>query len=136
MLFALFLLYIIHIPTHCSFVCKLILNQISYIAYMGAYSQTMVIHGFCNVDDVSWGTKGTSTHGVNKYNQDKVFFVSSWLLYNCILAYIFLYIDVVVPQRTNTNGGKVFIAIAFYATFIIVAKTIFAVYNHFKWIFF
>jgi cellulose synthase/poly-beta-1,6-N-acetylglucosamine synthase-like glycosyltransferase len=72
------LIIIIHIPTHCGFVCKLILDQISYMVYMGAYSQTMVIHGFCNVDDVSWGTKGASTHGVKKYTQDKVFFVSSW----------------------------------------------------------
>ena len=40
---------------------------------------TMVIHGFCNVDDVSWGTKGVSGQGgVNKYEGNKVFFVSSW----------------------------------------------------------
>jgi hypothetical protein len=64
------------------------------------------------------------------------FLFNNRLLYNCILAYIFLYIDIVVPQRTNTNGGKVFIAIAFYATFIALTKTIFAVYNHFKWILF
>lgn len=69
---------IIHIPTHCKFVCKLILDQLSYIVYMGAYSQTMVIHGFCNLDDVSWGTKGASNSGTKKYNLDKVFFVSSW----------------------------------------------------------
>jgi cellulose synthase/poly-beta-1,6-N-acetylglucosamine synthase-like glycosyltransferase len=37
------------------------------MVYMGAYSQTMVIHGFCNVDDVSWGTKGASAHGAKKY---------------------------------------------------------------------
>jgi len=72
------LIILIHIPTHCSFVFKLFLDQISYMVYMGAYSQTMVIHGFCNIDDVSWGTKGASTHGTKKYAQDKVFFVSSW----------------------------------------------------------
>jgi chitin synthase len=67
-----------HIPTHLSFVCKIILNTPSYIAYTGAYSQTMVIHAFCNVDDVSWGTKGSSGSGGKKYEVDKVMFVGSW----------------------------------------------------------
>jgi chitin synthase len=53
-----------HMPTHCRFVCRLFQDQISYLAYQGAYSQTMVAHAFCNVDDVSWGTKGsTGGHG-------------------------------------------------------------------------
>ncbi len=48
------------------------------MGYTGAYSQTMVIHAFCNVDDVSWGTKGTQASGGKKYESDKVFFVGSW----------------------------------------------------------
>jgi chitin synthase len=57
-----------HMPTHCGFVWKLIKDQISYLTYQGAYAQTMVAHAFCNVDDVSWGTKGsTSGHGGKKY---------------------------------------------------------------------
>jgi chitin synthase len=53
-----------HFCTHPKFVCKLIFDQVSYIMYTGAYAQTMVIHGFCNIDDVSWGTKGaTDSHG-------------------------------------------------------------------------
>lgn len=67
-----------HLPTHGKFVCKILMNTPSYIAYTGAYSQTMVIHAFCNVDDVSWGTKGSSGSGGNKYEVDKVFFVGSW----------------------------------------------------------
>lgn len=58
---------LMHLPTHAKFVCRIILDTPSYIAYTGAYSQTMVIHAFCNVDDVSWGTKGSSGSGVNKY---------------------------------------------------------------------
>jgi cellulose synthase/poly-beta-1,6-N-acetylglucosamine synthase-like glycosyltransferase len=68
-----------HLPTHCKFVGKLFLDLISYLMYQGAYAQTMVAHAFCNVDDVSWGTKGsTSAHGGKKYETEKVFFVSSW----------------------------------------------------------
>ena len=73
-----FLVVLMHLPTHAKFVCKLLLNTPSYMAYTGAYSQTMVIHAFCNVDDVSWGTKGSSGSGGKKYEIDKVFFVSSW----------------------------------------------------------
>lgn len=56
-----------HVPTHCGFVWRLFKDQISYLTYQGAYAQTMVAHAFCNVDDVSWGTKGsTASHGGGK----------------------------------------------------------------------
>lgn len=59
---------ILHLPSHAKFVCKMIIDWPSYLYYTGAYSQTMVIHGFCNVDDVSWGTKGsTDAHGGKAY---------------------------------------------------------------------
>jgi chitin synthase len=45
---------------------KLLLNTPSYISYQAAYTITMIIHAFCNVDDVSWGTKGASGHGGTK----------------------------------------------------------------------
>lgn len=89
-----------HVPTHCGFVWRLFKDQISYLTYQGAYAQTMVAHAFCNVDDVSWGTKGsTASHGGGKkYETEKVFFVSTWLLYNCLLAYVMIYVDVVIPE--------------------------------------
>jgi chitin synthase len=72
-----------HMPTHCGFVWKVITDQISYLSYQGAYAQTMVSHAFCNVDDVSWGTKGsTAQHGGKKYETQKVFFVSTWYFPN------------------------------------------------------
>lgn len=58
------LLFLSHIPTHGRFVWSLVVDSLSYLTYQGAYSQTMVAHSFCNVDDVSWGTKGSSkAHG-------------------------------------------------------------------------
>lgn len=56
-----------HIPTHLKSVWKILADTPSYLAYTAAYSQTMVIHAFCNVDDVSWGTKGSGAAGVNKF---------------------------------------------------------------------
>ena len=62
------LLLFLHLFTHPLYVVKLILNQISYISYQGAYTMTMVIHAFCNIDDVSWGTKGAlGDSGAKKY---------------------------------------------------------------------
>jgi cellulose synthase/poly-beta-1,6-N-acetylglucosamine synthase-like glycosyltransferase len=72
------LILFVHLCTHPKKVWSIIINTPSYLAYTGAYSQTMVIHAFCNVDDVSWGTKGSASTGVNKYQTSKVFFVSSW----------------------------------------------------------
>jgi chitin synthase len=57
-----FLIIFFHLFTHPKLVWRLICDQISYISYQGAYTQTMLIHAFCNVDDVSWGTKGSSAH--------------------------------------------------------------------------
>jgi cellulose synthase/poly-beta-1,6-N-acetylglucosamine synthase-like glycosyltransferase len=70
---------LIHVFTHPKLVWRLFVDTFSYWFYQGAYSQTMVAHAFCNVDDVSWGTKGsTAQHGGKHYESDKVFFVSAW----------------------------------------------------------
>lgn len=50
------------------------------------------------------------------------------------MAFLFLYIDVVIPQQTNSDGGLVLISIALYATFIIAVKSVLAIYNHVRWI--
>lgn len=62
------LIILLHILTHPKLVWRLFIDTFSYWYYQGAYSQTMVAHAFCNVDDVSWGTKGsTSQHGGKHY---------------------------------------------------------------------
>ena len=77
---AFFLIMLVHLLTHPRFVLKMFINTLSYMSYTGAYAQTMVIHAFCNVDDVSWGTKGSTGQGGKKYETEKVFFVSSWYI--------------------------------------------------------
>lgn len=129
-----FLIIIVHIFTHPKFVFKLLWDTISYMSFQGAYSQTMVIYGMCNVDDVSWGTKGaTGSGGQSKFFDSKVFFVSSWLFYNCILAYILIYVDIVVPQREGKEGGIVLLGICIYATVQIAIKTLLALWNFLGW---
>jgi chitin synthase len=62
------LLLIMHFFTHPRLVCRMICDSFSYWYYQGAYQHTLVVNSFCNVDDVSWGTKGsTSKHGGKGY---------------------------------------------------------------------
>jgi chitin synthase len=37
-----------------------------YIYYSPAYMHTLLIFAFCNVDDLSWGTKGSDQNKVSK----------------------------------------------------------------------
>jgi chitin synthase len=57
----------IHIPTHPREVWNIIKGYPSYLSYQGCYTHTMLIYSFCNVDDVSWGTKGAGDTGGKKY---------------------------------------------------------------------
>lgn len=69
---------LLHLFTHPSFVCRILIDSISYLVFQGAYSHVMVIYSFCNIDDVSWGTKGVRSMGQKKYAVEKVFFVANW----------------------------------------------------------
>lgn len=68
--------------------------SLSYIYYTATYSHTLVIFAFCNIDDVTWGTKGLAAgSGQNEFYYDKINFVATWLFTNCIIAYMFMMID-------------------------------------------
>ena len=62
-----FVIALIHLPSHCKFVFKLLFGCISYLVYQGAYSHVMLIYAFCNVDNVSWGTKGNNGKRIQSY---------------------------------------------------------------------
>ncbi len=128
------ILAILHLPTHAKFVCKLAIDAISYLAYQGAYSHVMLIFAFCNVDDVSWGTKGNKGVRSKRYLNEKVIFVSQWLLYNAVLAFIFIYIDFFTPRETTK--GLMLLVIGIYATSILFIKVSLACIHHLKWLFF
>lgn len=76
--FAYVVIAILHLPTHCEFVFKLLFDVLSYLAYQGAYSHVMLIYAFCNVDNVSWGTKGNKGQRVYRYLIEKVSFIADW----------------------------------------------------------
>jgi hypothetical protein len=51
---------LMHLITHPQQVFEMLdpRTLISYLYYQAVYSHTLVIYAFCNVDDVTWGTKG------------------------------------------------------------------------------
>jgi chitin synthase len=66
-IFAYILIVFVHLPTHFIFAWKLLYDSISYLSLQGAYSHVMLIYAFCNVDNVSWGTKGNKGQRVQRY---------------------------------------------------------------------
>lgn len=53
---------------------------------------------------------------------------------NAVLAFLFIYIDVISRENTDKDRGDVvLIAIAVYGTAFMLLKTVLAVYNHLKW---
>ncbi|MFO0131107.1 MAG: hypothetical protein ACK52J_00480 [bacterium] len=42
----------------------ILFNIHHYIYYSPAYIHTLLIYAFCNVDDLSWGTKGSDSSKV------------------------------------------------------------------------
>lgn len=69
---------LVHLFTHFKFLFRMLVDVISYLAYQGAYSHVMLIYAFCNVDNVSWGTKGNGGSRVQSYLIEKVSFVADW----------------------------------------------------------
>lgn len=98
------ILLLLHLPTHCGEVFRLITATISYISYQGAYMNSMVIYAFCNIDDVSWGTKGANKSGTKKYEVQKIRFVATWLFWNAFVGFLLIYIDEVIPNSQNNTG--------------------------------
>lgn len=72
------LVALVHMPTHMRFVWRLGVDVVSYLVFQGAYSHVMLIYAFCNVDNVSWGTKGNKGQRVQRYLIEKVSFIANW----------------------------------------------------------
>ncbi len=53
------------------------------------------------------------------------------LLYNSILAFIFIYIDFFLPR--STNKGLMLLIIGGYASAILFIKVVLAIFHHLKW---
>ena len=64
-----------------------------YLYYSPQYFHTLLIFAFCNINDLSWGTKGREkAEGGDSLEQSfleyKIKFVGKWLFTNMIIAYV------------------------------------------------
>lgn len=60
------------------------------------------------------------------------------MFYNCLLAYIFIYVDVVIPESgtgPQNNRKMILVIIAIYGTSQMFLKSVLAIYYHLKWLF-
>jgi chitin synthase len=63
-----------------------------------------LIYSFCNIDDVSWGTKGSTDneggHGTSGKSpkQTKIEFVEKWLISNILLVFIMIIVSKFLPD--------------------------------------
>lgn len=62
--------------------------------YSATYTHTLVIYAFCNIDDFSWGTKGSSDSdsGTN-FADYKNNFVALWMFTNCFVCYLLIFLN-------------------------------------------
>jgi len=93
---------------------------------------TLVFYAFCNMDDMSWGTKGQTDDGSQQgpYYKEKVEFLISWLLWNSIST-----LFMVIVYFSLENKGLIVLALGVYGTVQIVIKCTFAVFYHIKYYF-
>ncbi len=58
-------------------------------------THTLLIYAFCNIDDVTWGTKGiqSDSNKKNVYYEAKISFLAKWAFSNSILAYILIALE-------------------------------------------
>lgn len=74
------------------------MNTKDYIYFQPAYMHTLLIYAFCNVNDLSWGTKGrdseTSRSAIlDKFLSYKIKFVAYFIVFNVFFMLSFAIID-------------------------------------------
>ncbi|EAR90453.2 chitin synthase (macronuclear) [Tetrahymena thermophila SB210] len=102
---------------HLIFQPKLVLLAIksyfSYVLYAPVYQIFLTIYSFCNLDDVTWGTKGLQNSSQNEiFVTDKVRYVKYWIWINAGLLLAFLCSSLIPLDKTP----YVIIGIGIYGT--------------------
>jgi cellulose synthase/poly-beta-1,6-N-acetylglucosamine synthase-like glycosyltransferase len=95
----------------------------AYLFYRGIYSHILQTFAFCNVDDVSWGTKGLDG-GSGTMVEAKMDIVLNFLLINLLAASLLIFIQVYL--LTN-----LILYLALYGLAFSAFKTFLSVYHHF-----
>ncbi|KRW99712.1 hypothetical protein PPERSA_07789 [Pseudocohnilembus persalinus] len=111
---------------------SLFVSFLGFTFYCPSYILMFIIFAFCNLDDLSWGTKGNDSDKKGeiikqKFAEQKFWFVSKWLILNIILA-AFLSI---MGTFKETFKGIIWI-FAFFAVIMISIRCIGALLFYLK----
>ena len=104
-----------------------------FLFYFPMYIHTLPIYAFCNIDDLSGGTKVLKTNPelVKKSNKYKIQYVYRWLSLNMLLTYIMIIVN---TDPVYKNWFILIISLIFTGN--LAFKAIFATLNHLKYYFF
>ena len=101
-----------------------------YLFYAPAYVHTLLIYAFCNIDDLSWGTKGLeAASSMNEKSlKYKCSYVYKWLMLNMLVAYVCS-----ILNYSTIFKNYFILVMGYYFTFGMGLKCILAAIYHFKY---
>lgn len=101
-----------------------------YLFYAPAYVHTLLIYAFCNIDDLSWGTKGMDAASSldEKGLKFKCSYVYKWLMLNMLVAYVCS-----ILNYSTIFKNYFILVMGYYFTFGLGFKAFLAIIYHFKY---
>lgn len=123
------LLLFFHLLFQPKLVWYIIISYWSYTIYQPIYNFILIIFSFCNIDDVTWGTKGISSETTSQiFYKGKVKFLVRWFSANAFLLMLLI--------CGNIFTGKtpyLILIIGMYGTGYLAIKTFLAILNYIKY---
>lgn len=114
----------------CKSMFDVLFSTLDYLFYAPCYVHTLLIYAFCNIDDLSWGTKGLDAGSSmnDKSLKYKAQYVYKWLILNMVLAYV-----ISILNFDSTFKNYFIITVGYYFTIGLAFKAFLAVIYHFKY---
>ncbi|KAL4468651.1 hypothetical protein ABPG74_005154 [Tetrahymena malaccensis] len=96
-----FLILLFHTIFQPKVLWLFIKSYFSYVLYSPVYQIYLTIFSFCNLDDVTWGTKGLQNSTQNQtFLTDKVRYMKYWVFINSSLIIAFLCASLIPLDKT------------------------------------
>ncbi|EAR87998.1 chitin synthase (macronuclear) [Tetrahymena thermophila SB210] len=120
---------VVHICPQYKLVWFMFKSWFSFTIYQPIYNHVLLIYAFCNVDDVTWGTKGIGKDSEKtNFYLNKVQFVGKWLLLNAVFVTLLISVNLFFAQTPYVMLG-----IGTYGTSYLAIKSILAAVNYLRY---
>ncbi|KAL4509921.1 hypothetical protein ABPG72_010114 [Tetrahymena utriculariae] len=108
---------------------NILISFFSYWIYSPIYNHILLIYAFCNIDDVTWGTKGlTDGKQSQKLKEEKIEFVGVWILWNAALLTVLL-----TANSISSNTPYVIMILGGFGAIYSFIKTFFGLLHYLKY---